>query len=243
MTADSQPDETEQNVVTRRHSGQYAGKTATARSRERRSKLLNAGVRLIGRDGFAATSIDAICAEAGLTKRYFYAAFSSREELLTAAYEAVTREFVAAIMQEAGPHLGDPRALVRAGLTGTFGFVAAHPDKARLMMVEATSVRSQLGQVYGKGYDQFVNLLVGFTKPFLKAPQPSDRTLRVLAKGVVGSILHLCQGWLATDFKQPAEELIDGMEMIMGGLGVQLGIAGWVRAVDTSAPDPGQSKD
>ncbi len=238
MAAEPFTEEADVSSATRRHSGQYAGKTASARSRERRARLLDAAIRLFGRDGFSATSIDAICAEAGLTKRYFYAAFSSREELLTASYRAVTREFVAAIMQEAGPHLGDPRKLVRAGLTGTFGFVAAQPDKARLMMVEATSVRSQLGQVYGEGYDQFVNLLVGFTRPFLQQPQPSDRMLRVLAKGAVGAILHLCQSWLATDFKQPVEELIDGMEMILGGLGVQLGIAGWVQ-VATEAGEPG----
>ncbi len=186
-------------------------------------------MRLIGRDGFSATSIDAVCAEAGLTKRYFYEAFSGREELLKSAYERVTREFTGAIMQAAAPHLGDPRALVRAGLTGTFGFVADNPEKARLMMIEAISVRSQIGQVYGEGYDQFVGLLVGFTKPFVEGRQIPDKTLRVLAKGAIGSILHLCQGWISTGYRQPVEELIDGLEMILGGLGTQLGIAGWQR--------------
>lgn len=131
-------------------------------------------------------------------------------------------------MQQATPYLSDPRKLVRAGLTGTFGFVADNPDKARLMMIEATSVRSQIGQVYGKGYDQFVDLLVGFTKPFLDDNAASDKTLRVLAKGAIGSIIHLCQSWIATDYKQPVGELIEGMEMIMGGLGKQLGIDGWL---------------
>lgn len=229
MTRQASSPESSAKSAPRRRSGQYAGKTAGARERERRQKLLAAGVRLIGRDGFANTSIDAVCAEAGLTKRYFYEAFSNREELLSAAYEAVTREFIEAIMQKAVPHLGDSRKLVRAGVEGTFGFVAQNPDKARLMMVEAMSVRSQLGHVYGEGYDKFVNLLVDFTKPFLGPEGSSDKTLRVLAKGIIGAIVHLCQGWIATDFKQPMDELIDGAEMILGGLGNQLGVPGWVQ--------------
>lgn len=212
----------------RKSRGQYAGKTASARAKERREKLLLAGIRLIGRDGFSATSIDAVCAEAGLTKRYFYQAFGSREELLTAAYQQVTREFIAAILQQTQPHLGDPRKLVRAGLTGAFRYVAEHPDPSRLMMIEATSVRSQLGKVYGRGYDEFVNLLVGFTRPFVNSEQFPDKTLRTLAKGAIGAIIHLCQGWIATGYKQPVEELIDGTEMILGGIGNQLGIAGWM---------------
>ncbi|MDH4395186.1 MAG: TetR/AcrR family transcriptional regulator [Limnobacter sp.] len=206
----------------------YAGKDAGLRQKERKDQLVQSSVRLFGKDGFSAVSIDAICADAGLTKRYFYEAFPDREALLTAAYERVTQEFLQSILVAAAPHLQDSRRLVRAGLTETFGFVQRNPDKGRLMMIEAMSVRGQLGKVYGKRYDEFVNLLLEFTRPLLTQAAPDERTFRVLAKGVVGALIHLCQGWIATDFKQPMQELIDGMELMMGGLGVQLGVKGWV---------------
>jgi AcrR family transcriptional regulator len=206
---------------------QYAGKDAALRKKERKDQLIKASIHLIGRDGFAAVSIDAICAEAGLTKRYFYEAFSDREALLTAAYERAANEFLQSILAAAAPHLQDSRRLVRAGLTETFGFIKRNPDKARLMMIEAMSVRGQLGKVYGKRYDDFVNLLLEFTRPLLAQTAPDERIFKVLAKGMVGALIHLCQGWIATDYKQPAQELIDGMELIMGGLGVQLGVKGW----------------
>ena len=210
----------------RQHSGLYAGKAARTRQRERRDKLLAAGITLFGAQGFAATSIDAVCREAGLTKRYFYEAFSSSEELLIEAYRAATREFLQSIMQATTAHLGDARALVRAGLEQTFRFVAENPDKARLIMIEATSVRSQLGHVYGKSYNEFVSLLVGFTKPFLRDDGPGDTILAVMARGAVGAIIHLCQGWLATDLKQPMDELVTGMERVFAGMGHELGVAG-----------------
>lgn len=108
-----------------------------------------------------------------------------------------------------------------------FEFVRTHPDEARLIMIEATSVRSQLGRIYGRSYADFVELLVAFTKPFLTDNSTSDTVLAVMGRGATGAIIHLCQGWLATDFKQPVEELITGTERLLGGMGRELGVRGW----------------
>ncbi|WP_340676296.1 TetR/AcrR family transcriptional regulator [Paraperlucidibaca sp.] len=186
-----------------------------------------AGIKLIGRDGFAAISIEAVCNEAGLTKRYFYESFSSTDELLIEAYREVVSELMTSIQKATMPHLNNAKTLVHTGLAQTFKFVADNPDKARLMMIEAMSVRSHLGRVYGQGYGQFVQLLVAFTKPFLPGDGPGDIILSVMAKASVGSLIHLCQGWIATDFKQPIGELIEGMERIFSGMAKELGISIW----------------
>lgn len=222
--------------ASRLHSGRYAGKAASTRQAERREKLLAAGIALIGRDGYAATSIDAVCKEAGLTKRYFYESFAGSEELLTEAYRAVTREFLASILQAARPHLGDARRLVRAGLQQTFDFVRKNPDKARLIMIEAMALRGQLGRLYGSSYNEFVDLLVKFTKPFLPGPGPGDVILAVMARGAVGALIHLCQGWIATGFRQPVAELVAGTEHLFGGMGRELGIQGWTTAPVAARP-------
>ncbi len=46
-----------------------------------RDKLLEAGVKLIRRQGFAATSVGQLCAAAGVTKGAFFHHFASKEEL------------------------------------------------------------------------------------------------------------------------------------------------------------------
>lgn len=206
----------------------YAGKDASTRQAERRDKLLRAAITLFGRQGFAATSIDAVCAEAGLTKRYFYESFTSSDDLLIEAYRAATRDLMQSILAAAAPHRQDARALVHAGVVQVFTFVRENPDEARLIMIEAMSVRSQLGRVYGKSYGEFVHLLVAFTKPFLPDDSPDDTVLAVLARGATGAMIHLCQGWMATDYQQPIDELINGTEIMLGGLGQQLGIPDWV---------------
>ncbi|MGK0249854.1 MAG: AcrR family transcriptional regulator [Oleispira sp.] len=215
-------------VPNKQSSGKYAGKEASTRQRERKEKLILAGIKLIGSKGFVSTTVDAVCAEALLTKRYFYESFKNSEELLVEAYRCATREFMSSILAAAAPHRDDSRKLVHAGIRQTFMFVQENPNKARLIMIEAMSVRSQLGRVYGKSYGEFVDLLVAFTKPFLPDnDDSSDAILAVMARGGVGVLLHLSQVWIATDFEQPIDELVIGAESIFRGMGRELSIPGW----------------
>lgn len=208
--------------------GQYAGKAASERERERKQKLIAAGIQLIGQKGYAATTIEAVCAEAKLTKRYFYQLFENREDLMLQAHREANKEFMNSILMAAAPHLQDSQRLVHAGLTQTFSFVRDNPEKGRLILIEANSIRGKLGHVYDKSYKDFVALLVQFTKPFLKDNDPGEVILTVMAKGAIGAIVHLCLGWIATDFEQPIEELVLGTERIFAGMGRELGIPGWL---------------
>lgn len=76
-----------------------------------RGKLLEAAVRLVRRQGFAATSVDQLCREAGLTKGAFFHHFASKEALGTelAAYWS---ESTGAFFAQA-PYHHQPRAIDR----------------------------------------------------------------------------------------------------------------------------------
>ena len=52
-----------------------------------RDRLLEAAMTLIRRNGFAATSVEALCAEAEVTKGAFFHHFASKEALGVAAVE------------------------------------------------------------------------------------------------------------------------------------------------------------
>ena len=65
----------------------YRGVSATDRRHQRRQRLIDAGLQLFGTRGIAAVGIVDVCAEAGLTKRYFYENFASLAELQSAVVD------------------------------------------------------------------------------------------------------------------------------------------------------------
>ncbi|WP_118138436.1 TetR/AcrR family transcriptional regulator [Oceanicella sp. SM1341] len=92
-----------------------------------REKLLEAALALIRAQGFAATSVDALCAAAGVTKGAFFHHFRSKEDLGVAAAahwsEVTGALFEAAAYHDApGPaarvlaYVGFRRALISGGL-------------------------------------------------------------------------------------------------------------------------------
>lgn len=79
-----------------------------------REKLLRAALKIIREKGFGATSVDALCAEAGVTKGAFFHHFKSKEALGVAAAEHWT-ETTGKLFAEAPYHAhADPLARVLA---------------------------------------------------------------------------------------------------------------------------------
>ena len=64
---------------------------------ETKRKLLDAGVSLMRQRGFNATTVDEVCAEAGVTKGGFFHYFKTKDDLATAAvgrfYEVKAKQF------------------------------------------------------------------------------------------------------------------------------------------------------
>ncbi len=73
-----------------------------------RTRLLEAGSTVIRAKGYTATTVDDICAEAGVTKGSFFHHFKSKEELVLGAV-AHWNQWTEAVFAEAGYHrLDDP---------------------------------------------------------------------------------------------------------------------------------------
>lgn len=118
----------------------WRGASAEERRAERRERLLDAGLELIGTQGSAAATVRAVCAEAGLTSRYFYEAFADNEALLLAVYERVHTQVVESMVGAVqAVESGDIEAGVRAAVTAGVHVLLDDPRRGRVMLQEATS--------------------------------------------------------------------------------------------------------
>jgi AcrR family transcriptional regulator len=180
----------------------YGGVSAENRRAERRRRLLDAGLDLFGTKGIAETTIADVCAQARLTKRYFYESFATIDELAGAVFGEVTAglvEQVAAAIAAGGGV--DPRP----ALTVYLGAVLGDPRLARLLGAESrTPALAERQAAFG---NHAVNLW------FTSAPGADDPAQRLRAHAFAGALNEVALAWtegeLDLSIDQVIHELVD----------------------------------
>jgi AcrR family transcriptional regulator len=110
----------------------YRGVSAEERRAGRREQLLEACREVIGRDGLGAATVGAVCAEAGLTKRYFYEGFSDRDALLVEVLDGLFVLVRARILAALEPLGRDPAPRAQATIEQLVTTMLEDPRIARL---------------------------------------------------------------------------------------------------------------
>jgi AcrR family transcriptional regulator len=180
----------------------YRGVSAVERIEGRRARFLVAALDVVGRVGVTAATVDAVCAEAGLTKRYFYESFKNLDGLLEAVLENLHTSLLDDIHEQLGDAGDDPAA--RARLTITLLLAVMDDPRNRRLYVEAAGHPGLLGRRQA-AYDVYAKLI---TEDVLRLndPGPADH-LRALVfvTGTTQAVIH----WLQGSVELEREELID----------------------------------
>lgn len=187
----------------------YGGRTSAERLAERRARLIEAALAVYGSQGYRATSVKAICAAAGLTERYFYEAFANSEALLITCFEQINGELVEQIRQAgaAAPHEPDER--LRLMVCRYFESLRDQPAAARVFLVECAAVAGSsaaVASVFEAALTRFSALLQSVVDPQGLGPATANP---LLARGVIGGLLHIALRWVQSDFAAPLGEVAE----------------------------------
>ncbi len=98
---------------------------------QRRRVLADAAMRVLARDGIAATTTRAIVAEAGMPLSAFHYCYRSKNELLAELTDALVARETAAALATLRPG-ADVHEALRTGLRGYWQLVEAAPDEHRV---------------------------------------------------------------------------------------------------------------
>jgi AcrR family transcriptional regulator len=98
---------------------------------ERRQALVEAAMRVMEREGIAAATTRAICAEAGMPNGFFHYCFTSKQELMLEVAQQFRRRFTGMLSLAAGLE-GDVYDVLKAALTTFLADVAEHPEVHQL---------------------------------------------------------------------------------------------------------------
>jgi len=186
----------------------YRGVSAEERHRERRERLVDAGLDLLGSEGWARTTVTAVCARARLTERYFYQSFPSREALLVAVFDRVAAEAAEVILSAvaAAPH--EARARARAAIAAFVELVTDDPRKGRVALLEALGCEA-LERRRRETLGAFARLVADQAMAFYGAEPVRRREAELTAHFLVGGLAELLIAWLDGALTITCEELVD----------------------------------
>lgn len=103
--------------------------------RSQRERLFAGMARVMARSGYAATTVDDIATESGVSRKALYAHFSGKEDVLLQAHRAVVKR----MLTGAGPAIAEQdnwKSALRALLDWGLEFFSREPSFAHLTMVE-----------------------------------------------------------------------------------------------------------
>ncbi len=195
----------------------YAGVTIAQRKAERRVRLIHAAIACFGSQGFHAATLKSLCAQAGLTERYFYESFDNFDALLCCSYEYCAVEILAIVRSALEAAGAAPQARARAALNAYFKAIAADPARARLVLIEIEGTSAQANALYRQRLRMSAEMIRIDMLDGVPADPAKGLSAQVLATGMLGAVYQLAKEWVLSDFKLPRAALVRNCEAIFAG--------------------------
>jgi AcrR family transcriptional regulator len=151
-----------------------------------RERLGNAMIELVGERGYAATTVSAVAAHAGVSRKTFYQHHADKQACFLATYDAVVAENVERVANTVDAASG-ARERQAQGLAALFERVLAHRHRARLVLIE-------VGAVGPEGIarrERLVSAYEGLLRENLGAAPGRGTIPNPLIRAVVGGFLKV----------------------------------------------------
>ncbi len=169
---------------------------------------MDAAKTVFGEHGFQGSTVRQICAEAGLTERYFYESFDNPVALFEAVYdrelEVLNETLDAAI---AGASRA-PETLALALTEAYFGLLRADPKLARILIIEVYGTATNISKLYRRGVLQFANKIKLVLADAMTPASSPKLDADLLATALLGAASHLAMRWFLGGYREPQEVMV-----------------------------------
>ena len=197
-------------------SGVYRGVPAEERVAERRTRLMEATLA-VWAEPTTSTTMTRICAEAGLTERYFYESFRNLDEALTAVLDAIAVEIEersAAASEAAGD---DPTQRIVASMRAFVELLLEDPRKGRVAIIEAGTMPA-LRHRRTELLHHFASRSAEEARKLWGGSPRSDHDDEVAGALFIGGMAELIGRWLTGSLQATPDEIVDAAARSFLGL-------------------------
>lgn len=194
----------------------YGGITHEARTAERHAALIAAATCVFGSVGFRKATVKAICREAGLNDRYFYAAFDSTDALLRSTYEHHAERLHSALQHAIDAHADTLESRVTAGLQAFFLFLR-DTCAARVLLLEVMGVSVSTDATYQRHISAFAKQLISSASPSIRDAIGDRADQRIVGLALVGAMINAGTAWLLSGYRDPPATMVRNCSVVFLG--------------------------
>jgi AcrR family transcriptional regulator len=176
----------------------YGRKTPDERRGDRRARLMATATEAFGTVGYRGTSIEALCAGAGVSTRNFYEEFPSREDLLIAVHDEINARAHTAVVATLGEiDPDDLLARARAATRAYLDVMTSDRRLARIALVESVGVSPKVEAARQAAIDRFVALIELESNRLADTGVVARRNFALTAVALAGALNGMVNTWSA----------------------------------------------
>lgn len=150
----------------------------------REQQMLDAGVELFSANGYHETSMDAIAAQAQISKPMLYLYYGSKEELFGACLSRELGRFIDAVRADIDLS-ASPRELLRRTIVSVLHYIDANRASWIVLYAQATSSQA-FAHTVRDGRERIIDLVARLLESGTRNPEP-DSDFHMMAVALVGA--------------------------------------------------------
>lgn len=203
--------------------------TAEQRDSQRRARLVDTAIELMGTRGAAETTVTAVCAESGVTSRYFYGHFAGRDALLRAVSDQLNTVLRDAIVGAIPQTASTPDTLTRAPIGALVELIQHDRRLAQILFIES-GTEPILRQLRSETMANLADLMFTQAREHLDISNAAVEVTQLATTLGVGGIFEVLRRWLDGEFVYDTERLVEHCAGFLDSL------ANYVLRQDTTTP-------
>jgi AcrR family transcriptional regulator len=186
----------------------YRGATAEERRAQRRRRLMDAALEIIGTQGWANTTLRGVCEQARVGPRFFYESFADLDELAAAVHAELVDEALQRTLRAVAEAPDDLAAKSRAGVATIITAFTEDPRRARFVFAEAHASET-LMRLRFRAMRTISDVVAEQAATLLDMPPDSETVRQAFALLFTGGVAEMILVWLDGGLDLDRDGLID----------------------------------
>ena len=190
-------------------------RSAPAHRPSRRTEIIDAAVRVFGREGFASSTIADVADACGMVPAAVYYHFNGKDDLLAAAVQATAD----AMNEITGAHRGRSGSLEeRLGVVvrAVFEWADAHPDEAQLFYLWSVGASAEVEKIRQEFFERQV---LGARAVFMATDTPTAHDPELATRTAIALSIETSVAWLSQDVFPESATRDDVVEALVRAVG------------------------